>query len=89
MDWWKQNHESFPLLSLYWRAYSSFPATSTSAERSFNMNGLILTPNPAGTNTHDICFMVICIFTGSHSYLTAPTMCVPIVPLPLAAQLVM
>ena len=45
MIWWKNNHESFPLLGLYWGAHSSFPATSTSAERSFNMDGLILTPN--------------------------------------------
>ena len=45
MAWWRINHESFPLAALYWRAHSSYPATSTPAERSFNMDGLILTSN--------------------------------------------
>ena len=43
MDWWRQHSTDFPLLGKYWLANSSFPATSTSAERAFNMDGLIFT----------------------------------------------
>ena len=42
--WWKQNISEFPLLGKFWMANCSFPATSASSERSFNMDGLILTP---------------------------------------------
>ena len=42
--WWRKNHEDYPLLAKFWMAHSSFPATSTSAERVFNMDGLILVP---------------------------------------------
>ena len=42
--WWRSNQTLFPLLAKYWMANSSFPATSTSAERSFSMDGLILIP---------------------------------------------
>jgi hypothetical protein len=44
MDWWRENHADFPLLAKFWRAHSSYPATSASAERAFNLDGLILTP---------------------------------------------
>ena len=40
--WWRKHHEDYPLLAKFWMAHSSFPATSTSAERVFNMDGLIL-----------------------------------------------
>ena len=43
MDWWRLNHMAFPLLAHYWKAHSSFPATSTSAERAYSMDGLIMT----------------------------------------------
>ena len=43
MDWWRQHSTDFPLLGKYWLANSSFPATSASAERAFNMDGLIFT----------------------------------------------
>ena len=42
MDWFRVNYSRFPLLSKYWRAYSSFPATSASAERVFNADGLVV-----------------------------------------------
>ena len=44
MDWWRINHKSFQLLSMFWKAHSAFPATSTSAERAFSMDGLIFQP---------------------------------------------
>ena len=40
MDWWRINQKSFSLLALFWKAHSSFPATSTSSERAFSMDGL-------------------------------------------------
>ena len=43
MEWWRQHNREFPLLGKYWLANSSFPATSASAERAFNMDGLIFT----------------------------------------------
>lgn len=42
--WWRLNHADFPLLAIFWMAHSSFPATSASSERVFNMDGLILVP---------------------------------------------
>ena len=43
MDWWRNHALEFPLLARYWRAYSSFPTTSASSERVFNVDGLVLT----------------------------------------------
>ena len=43
--WWRVYHSQFPLLRKFWLALSAFPATSTSAERVFNMDGLVLSPN--------------------------------------------
>ena len=43
--WWRVHHSQFPLLRKFWLALSAFPATSTSAERVFNMDGLVLSPN--------------------------------------------
>ena len=43
MEWFKDNQEEFPLLSKYWLAYSSFPATSCCVERVFNIDGLVYT----------------------------------------------
>ena len=44
MDWSRLNQKSFSLLALFWKAHSSFPATSTSSERAFSMDGLIMQP---------------------------------------------
>ena len=43
MSWYKENEKDYPILSRFWLAYSSFPATSCSAERVFNVDGLIVT----------------------------------------------
>ena len=43
-NWWKENHEKFPLLAQFFRAHCAFPATSASSERVFSMDGLILVP---------------------------------------------
>ena len=43
MTWYRENCSSVPLLAKFWRAYSSFPATSCGAERVFNVDGLIIT----------------------------------------------
>ena len=43
MAWYRENSKDFPLLTKYWRPYSSFPATSCSAERVFNVDGRIIT----------------------------------------------
>ena len=40
--WYRDNHKKFPLLSKFWKAYSSFPATSTASERVFNVDGLVI-----------------------------------------------
>ena len=40
--WYRDNHKKFPLLSKFWKAYSSFPATSTASERVFNIDGLVI-----------------------------------------------
>ena len=40
--WYKDNHKKFPLLSKFWKAYSSFPATSSASERVFNVDGLVI-----------------------------------------------
>jgi hypothetical protein len=42
--WWRLHQAEYPLLARFWMAHSSFPATSTYAERVFNMDGLILVP---------------------------------------------
>ena len=43
MDWYKLNHQDFPLLTKFWLPYSSFPATSCNAERVFNVDTVIIT----------------------------------------------
>ena len=44
-DWWKdkKNRDRFLLLYLYFEAYWSFHATSTSSELVFNINGMVMT----------------------------------------------
>ena len=77
--WWQANREKFPLLSLFWGAHSSFPATSAGAERTFNLDGLILTPfrfscalitmniHPwAHILARSLFWQVILLFIGSH-----------------------
>ena len=43
MAWYREHSKEFPLLTKYWKPYSSFPATSCSAERVFNVDGCIIT----------------------------------------------
>ena len=45
MAWYREKCKEFPLLTKYWQPYSSFPATSCSAERVFNVDGCIITDN--------------------------------------------
>ena len=40
--WYRDNSNDFTILSKYWVAYSSFPATSAASERVFNVDGLVL-----------------------------------------------
>ena len=41
-DWWRIHKEEFPNLSNFWIGNCPFPATSTSAECVFSMDGLLL-----------------------------------------------
>ena len=43
MKWMKENKSSVPNVVKFWLAHSSFPATSCSAERVFNVDSLIIT----------------------------------------------
>ena len=43
-DWWRQNGAQFPLLNKFFIANCSSQATSTSSERAFSTDGLILIP---------------------------------------------
>ena len=41
--WWREHAAEFPLLARYYKSHCAFPATSTSSERVFNCEGLIVT----------------------------------------------
>ena len=41
--WWKERQKEFPILARFFRAYCPFPATNTSSERVFNMEGQVVT----------------------------------------------
>ena len=41
-DWWRVHHHEFPLLAKWWMANCTFPATSTSSERAFSIDNLII-----------------------------------------------
>ena len=43
-NWWRQHGAQFPLMNKFFIANWAFPATSTSSERAFSMDGLILIP---------------------------------------------
>ena len=58
--WWRAHHTEFPLLSKYWIAMCAFPATSTSAERVFNMDGLVLSPSRKRLDPDRTGDIVIC-----------------------------
>ena len=58
--WWRAHHTEFLLLSKYWIALCAFPATSTSAERVFNMDGLVLSPSRKSLNPERTGDMIIC-----------------------------
>jgi hypothetical protein len=44
-NWWRLHHHEFPLLAKYWMANCAFPASSTSAERVYNLDNLALDPS--------------------------------------------
>ena len=41
--WWREHAPEFPLLARYYKSHCAFPATSTSSERVFNCEGLVVT----------------------------------------------
>jgi len=41
-DWYREHEKEFPLLSQFWKAYGSIPATSSASERVFNVDGLVI-----------------------------------------------
>ena len=59
-NWWKENHEKFPLLAQFFRAHCAFPATSASSERVFSMDGLILVPKRKRLSVERTEQMIIC-----------------------------
>lgn len=40
--WWRGNYERYPLLATYFRANSSFQATSVASERVFSIDNLVM-----------------------------------------------
>ena len=44
LDWWKANHEHYPLLAMIAKKYLSVSATSCPSERLFSTSGKIVTP---------------------------------------------
>ena len=58
--WWRDHHTEFPLLSKYWISKCAFPATATSAEQVFNMDGLVLSPSRKRLDPDRTGDMVIC-----------------------------
>lgn len=60
MDWWRIQQQNFPLLAMFWKANSSFPATSTSAERAFSMDGMILEPKRQNLLPDRTGDMIVC-----------------------------
>ena len=56
--WWKEHCSEYPLLGRYYRGHCAFPATSTNAERVFNMESLVVTPsrkNLLPSRVADLC----------------------------------
>ena len=43
MEYWRSHKSEFPLLAMFFRAYSSFQPTSVASERVFTIDGLIMT----------------------------------------------
>ena len=59
-NWWRLNHLKFPLLAQYFKAHCAFPATSTSSERVFSMDGLVLVPKRISLNVDRTENLIIC-----------------------------
>ena len=58
--WWRANYTQFTLLKMFRLAHSEFPATSASAERVFNMDGLVLTPSRRSLDPERTGDMILC-----------------------------
>jgi len=58
--WWRTHHTQFPILKMFWLAHCAFPATSASAERVFNMDGLILSPCRRSLDPERTGDMILC-----------------------------
>jgi len=60
MAWYREHSKEFPLLTKYWQPYSSFPATSCSAERVFNVDGCIITNTRKSLDPERTTRMILC-----------------------------
>ena len=60
MEYWRNNHASFPLLAKYFMAYSSFQPTSVASERVFNIDGLVMSDRRKSMDPerHEDCVIV-------------------------------
>ena len=59
-NWWRINHSKFPLLAQFFKAHCAFPATSTSSERVFSMDGLVLVPKRQRLDVDRTENLIIC-----------------------------
>ena len=59
-NWWRQYGAQFPLMNKFFIANCAFPATSTSSERAFSMDGLILIPQRRRLDPNRTENLVIC-----------------------------
>ena len=60
LKWCRENCAKFPLISKYWLSYMAFPATSCSAERTFNVDGLILSDRRKRLDPDTTQKLIIC-----------------------------
>ena len=59
-DWWRIHSEEFPNLSKFWMANCPFPATSTSAERVFSMDGLVMADSRKSLSAENTKSLILC-----------------------------
>ena len=59
-DWWRIHSEQFPNLSKFWLANCPFPATSTSSERVFSMDGLIMIDSRKSLTAENSKSLILC-----------------------------
>ena len=60
--WWRKNEKLSPLLARFFKATCPFPATSTSSERAFNMDGLIITPTRYCIDYHPLVISYVMFY---------------------------